>query len=304
MNLRVEVIEYLEYCTFRKSLSKNTMKAYRIDLRQFLEFVAGTTEPGKRQIEAYITDLHKQYQQRTIKRKLASIKAFYTYLEEEERIRENPFRKIRIKFKEKKTLPRIIPRKEIEQMLRSMYRTKPEGARRKTWLRDLSVVELCFATGARVGEISRIGAGNVNLDTGVIRIMGKGGRERDIHIGSESVLSLLRTYYEANREAIRRSGSFFVSQRGNRFSEQSIRLMMKKYAKQAGIERTITPHMFRHSFATYLIEAGADISYVKELLGHSSIRTTQIYIHLAAHKKAEILRELHPRNQMNIESAA
>ena len=99
MNLRVEVIEYLEYCTFRKSLSKNTMKAYRIDLRQFLEFVAGTTEPGKRQIEAYITDLHKQYQQRTIKRKLASIKAFYTYLEEEERIRENPFRKIRIKFK-------------------------------------------------------------------------------------------------------------------------------------------------------------------------------------------------------------
>ena len=166
--------------------------------------------------------------------------------------------------------------------------------------RDIAVVETLFATGARVSEISNIKKENINLNTGVIRIMGKGGKERYILIGERSVLELLKRYYEQNYENIKQSGYFFVNRDGERFSEQSIRLMIKRYAKNAGIERNITPHMFRHSFATYLIEEGVDISCVQRILGHSSIKTTQIYIHVASKKQAEILRDMHPRQYMKV----
>lgn len=133
--------------------------------------------------------------------------------------------------------------------------------------------------------------------------MGKGGKERLVQIGEQSICKLLNEYYETHKEAIQKSGYFFVNQRGGRFAEQSIRLMLKKYTKEAGIERNITPHMFRHSFATYLIEEGVDISCVQHILGHSSIKTTQIYIHVAARRQADILRRLHPRNRMHINVA-
>lgn len=113
-----------------------------------------------------------------------------------------------------------------------------------------------------------------------------------------SVLELLQKYFLQNEMAIRRSGYFFVNRNGKRYTEQSIRLMVKQYSRLAGIERNITPHMFRHSFATYLIEEGADISCVQPMLGHSSIKTTQIYVHVAAKMQAEILRNMHPRNRM------
>ena len=170
----------------------------------------------------------------------------------------------------------------------------------KYWLRDVAVIETLFATGARVSEVSNIRVDSVNLNTGLIRIMGKGGKERYIHIASAEILDFLKRYYDQNAAAIKKSGFFFVNSRGCRYTEQSIRLMLKKYTKLAGIDRNITPHMFRHSFATYLIEEGVDISCVQQILGHSSIKTTQIYIHVAAKIQAEILREMHPRNRMNI----
>ena len=117
-------------------------------------------------------------------------------------------------------------------------------------------------------------------------------------------LELLNRYYTENKEEIHACGYFFINKRKSRFTEQSIRLMLKKYTKQAKIERNITPHMFRNSFATYLIEEGVDVSCVQQILGHSSIKTTQIYIHIAAKKQAEILKELHPRNNMKIVGAA
>lgn len=170
-------------------------------------------------------------------------------------------------------------------------------------MRDLAVVEMFFATGARVYEVANIKIENMDLSSGIIRFMGKGGKERVIQIGSREVTVLLRQYYTENKEVIRRCGYFFVNQNGNRFSEQSIRRMLKQYTKSAGIERNITPHMFRHSFATYLIEEGVDVSCVQRILGHSSIKTTQIYIHIAAGTQADILRNMHPRNKMHIEAA-
>ena len=227
-------------------------------------------------------------------------------MEEEEIISCNPFRKIKVKFKETVTLPRIIPREEIEMLLNYMYDCLNENGLTgyKYKLRDIAVVEVLFATGARVYEISNIREDSVNLNSGQIRIMGKGGKERYVQISNSSVLAILKKYYTENEDEIKKSGSFFVNNRGNRYTEQSIRAMLKKYAKQAGIERNITPHMFRHSFATYLIEEGVDVSCVQQILGHSSIKTTQIYIHIAAKKQAEILKEMHPRNSMSIADVA
>ena len=305
MNLQKKMESYLEYCTYRKELDAKTVKAYRIDLNQFFSF-ACCGEPEKETIESYITDLHKKYKQKTVKRKIASVKAFYSYLEEEEVLEQNPFRKIKVKFKETIVLPRIIPREEIEQLLNYMYvyLNDLSGIGYKHGLRDAAVVELFFATGARVYEISNIRSESINLNSGLIRIMGKGGKERYIQISNEAVLEILRKYYAENEKDIKRSGYFFVNNRGNRYTEQSIRLMLKKYTKKAGIETKITPHMFRHSFATYLIEEGVDVSCVQQILGHSSIKTTQIYIHVAAKKQADILRELHPRNNMKIMNVA
>lgn len=305
MNLQDRVEQYLEYCIYRKELDFKTVKAYRIDLKQYFSFVC-CDDLEKETIESYITDLHKKYKQKTVKRKIASVKAFYSYLEEEEMLDQNPFRKIKVKFKETIVLPRIIPREEIEQLLNYMYTylNGLSGTRYKYGLRDVAVVELFFATGARVYEISNIRNDSINLNSGLIRIMGKGGKERYIQISNEAVLEILRKYYAENEKEIKKNGYFFVNNRGNRYTEQSIRLMLRKYTKKAGIETKITPHMFRHSFATYLIEEGVDVSCVQQILGHSSIKTTQIYIHVAAKKQADILRELHPRNNMNIVKVA
>lgn len=305
MRLQDKVVPYLEYCEYRKELDQHTLKAYRIDLRQYFAFVC-CDEPDKEKIEEYITELHKKYKQKTVKRKIASLKAYYNYLEEEEIIESNPFRKIKVKFKETLTLPRIIPREEIERLLNYMYDCLKEKVLSgyKYRLRDVAVVEVFFATGARVYEISNIREDSVNLNSGLIKIMGKGGKERYVQISNSSILAILKKYYAENESEIKKSGFFFINNRGNRYTEQSIRLMLKKYAKQAGIERNITPHMFRHSFATYLIEEGVDVSCVQQILGHSSIKTTQIYIHIAAKKQAEILREMHPRNRMRIAGVA
>lgn len=304
MKLKDKLEMYLEYCKYRKELDQKTLKAYCIDLRQFFEHV-GVDEPKKERIEAYITQLHQKYKQKTVKRKIASVKAFYNYLEEMELIVENPFHKIKVRFKEIITLPRIIPREEIEQLLNYMYKYLNEHkSSYKYILRDVAVVEAFFATGARVYEISNIREDCINLNTGLIRLMGKGGKERYVQISCPSILDVLKKYYAENKSAIKKSGYFFVNNRGNRYTEQSIRLMLKKYTKQAGIERKITPHMFRHSFATYLIEEGVDVSCVQQILGHSSIKTTQIYIHISAKKQADILKNLHPRNTMDIAGVA
>ena len=301
MNYKEQVKKYLEFCEFRKELDWNTLKAYRVDLKQFFVYIQEDM-PDKKKIEEYITELHKKYKQKTIKRKIASIKAYYNYLEECEIIDDSPFRKIRVKFKETTVLPRVIPREEIELLLNYMYSRENVNSDKtyKYWLRDIAVVETLFATGARVYEISHIKLDCINLNTGLIKIMGKGGKERYVQVADPEILDILKKYYEYNSEAIKISGFFFVNSRGNRYTEQSIRLMLKKYTKLAGITRNITPHMFRHSFATYLIEEEVDVTYVQQILGHSSIKTTQIYIHIAAKKQAEILREKHPRKLMNI----
>ncbi len=304
MNMIKEMEQYLEFCKYRKELNRNTLKAYRIDLEQYLSFIKKDFLL-KARIGEYITELHKKYKQKTVKRKIASIKAFYRYLEEEERLEgSNPFTKIRVKFKETESLPRIIPRNDIERLLNYMYDVMKQSGQEATIYRDLSVIEMFFATGARVYEISNLKIQDIDLDNGIIKLFGKGSKERYVQIGSPEVLEVVKEYYRLNQQEIDKSGFFFVNRQGKRFSEQSIRRMIRKYSCQAGISIHITPHMFRHSVATYLLEEGVDIMYIQKILGHSSIKTTQIYLHIASKKQMEILKERHPRNQMRIQRAA
>ena len=288
MDMMQEMGRYLEFCQYRKELNPNTLKAYRIDLKQYLSYIQNDILL-KSKIEEYITELHKKYKQKTVKRKIASIKAFYKYL---------------VKFKEAESLPRIIPRTDIEKLLNYMYTIIEHSGKLSAVYRDLSIVEMFFATGARVYEISNLKRQDIDLDNGIIKIFGKGSKERYVQIGNQEILQLMKEYYKRNREEIDESGFFFVNRRGKRFSEQSIRRMIRKYSKQAGISLPVTPHMFRHSVATYLLEEGVDIMYIQKILGHSSIKTTQIYLHIASKKQLEILKERHPRNQMRIRRAA
>ena len=299
MNMHDEVTRYLDFCQYRKELNRNTLKAYRIDLAQFQKFI-DDDYLARHKIENYITDLHMHYKQKTIKRKIASVKAFYQYLEEEEILPgNNPFHKIKVKFKETAVLPRIIPKTDIEHLLNHMYHLKA-SLTSPYILRDLAVIEILFATGARIYELTNLHLQDINLECGTIRLLGKGSKERYIQIANAEVLSILQEYQQQYQCIIEKSGYFFVNNRGLRFTEQSVRNMLKKYAKQAHISQHITPHLFRHSVATYLLEEGVDIVYIQQILGHSSLNTTRIYLHVSLQKQLEIIRDKHPRNSMQI----
>ena len=302
-DLQQWISQYFLDCQYQKGLDPKTIKAYRIDLAQFLELAGQKNFKFTRnEIMAYISRLHQQYKPKTIRRKIASIKAFFGYLEYEGLVQENPFSKLRIKLAIPVILPRTIPLSVISSILASAYQQK-ETARsqiqRDGTLRDIAVLELLFATGVRVSELCTLGYDDVRLEEGEIKIYGKGAKERFVQIANPNVLGALHCYQEAYKDVITQSGAFFVNRLHKPLSDQSVRSIVNKYCRLAGVESHITPHMFRHSFATLLLEEGVDIRYIQRLLGHSSILTTQIYTHVAGKKQRDILLEKHPRNKIH-----
>ena len=170
---------------------------------------------------------------------------------------------------------------------------------RKIVLRDIAVVETLFSTGLRISELCHLQNKYVDLRNGVLCIQGKGGKERYLQIGNSDVLSILNAYKKCFEEEIKEHGYFFVNRYGKPLSEQSARRMIHKYAQEIQAEINITPHMFRHSFATYLMEEDVNIRYIQKMLGHSSITTTQIYTYVTTEKEKKILQTKHPRNKMD-----
>ena len=302
-DLNILIEKYLLACQYHKGLNQKTIKAYRIDLQQF-SGQASEQWYSRDQISNYLVLLQQKYRVRSVKRKIASLKAFFNYLEYEELLPDNPFLKIRIKLNEPFLLPRTIPLPTIEQLLSQIYKdvdaSNSTKQQRMAAIRDAAVIELLFASGMRVSELCTLKPENINLSDGTIKIWGKGAKERILQVGNESVLAALRSYNDAYKTQIQMSKSFFVNRLGNSLSEQSVRFMIVKYADEAGITLHITPHMFRHSFATFLLEEDVDIRYIQRLLGHSSITTTQIYTHVTAKKQRDILYSKHPRNKLNI----
>lgn len=304
-NTETIVSDYLDYCQFQKRLDNKTLKAYRIDLRQFTGQLSTDSLPSisPDMLEAYIATLHKTFRPKTAKRKIASLKAFFHYLEYRDLIELNPFNKIHVKFREPVTLPKTIPLHIIEAFLSAMYEQKRlaiSAHQRKIILRDIAVIELLFATGMRISELCSLKPDAVNLYDRVILIYGKGSKERRIQIGNDDVAAILKEYQKEYSLDIQSCGYFFVNRLGHRLSDQSVRNMIQKYSSLASINLHITPHMFRHSFATCLLEADVDIRYIQEMLGHSSINVTQIYTHVAMSKQKDILMTKHPRKDFRV----
>lgn len=257
---------------------------------------------SKENIQGYIAWLHDDYAVRSVKRKIASLKAFFAYLSFEGALPDNPFAHIRIKLREPVLLPRAIQLATIDQLLTYLYSLQPCHSRstyaNRVLMRDVTILELLFATGMRISELCSLHTDDIDLIEGSVKIYGKGAKERLIQISNPNVLIALRNYADCWDDNIQTSNHFFLNRLGNPLSDQSVRYMIQKYCGQAGIPFHITPHMFRHSFATFLLEEDVDLRYIQHLLGHSSITTTQIYTHVTLKKQRDILTYKHPRNKL------
>lgn len=292
--------DFISYCMYHKKLSEKTIYAYKIDLIQYSFF---SDELSKQALWEYIEHLNKKYKPKTVKRKLATLKAFIHYLLLQDLIDFNPFDKIETSIREPLMLPKTIPLDVIEKILSFSYQQIAYAQTKyqtKCSVRNAAILELLFATGARVAEICTLHNEDIDLLGGSVKFFGKGSKERVISIENLSVIRILKKNHLLFKKEIDNSGYFFVNKFGRRATEQSVRNMINSYCKQCGIEIHITPHMFRHSFATLLLEEDVDIRYIQRMLGHSSITTTQIYTHVTSSKQKEILKTKHPRNKLNV----
>ena len=295
--------EYLRFCVNRKNLDRKTIKSYRIDLRQYTDYTDKNDIEwtDKCSIENYVEHLHARYKPKSVKRKIASLKAFFHYLEIEEKIEINPFHKIQIKYKEPFILPKTIPINSIISIINyayEQYKKATSSSSEKVALRNILILELLFATGMRISELCSLKSEQFDFNDYIIKIYGKGSKERLIQICNSNVQRIIDEYISS----IDTDGNdfFFINRLHNRLSEQSVRYMINDYAEHAQISQHITPHMFRHSFATLLLEEDVDIRYIQQMLGHSSISTTQIYTHTSIKKQRLILATKHPRNKFEI----
>lgn len=305
-SLENHIHTYLGYCKSQKRLDEKTLKAYRIDLAQFSSQIAETeiTSITPDILENYIATLHQKFKPKTVKRKIASLKALFHYFEYKELIDANPFNKIQVKFREPVILPKTIPLHTVEVFLKTIYTQRANAKtiyQKRITLRDAAVSEMLFATGMRISELCSLKVNDVNLYDGTILIYGKGSKERRLQIGNEDVIRILTAYKEEFLPEIQSCQHFFVNQTGRPLSDQSVRRMINKYTSLAAIDLHITPHMFRHTFATSLLEADVDIRYIQEMLGHSSINITEIYTHVAVAKQRDILTTKHPRRNFRVE---
>lgn len=291
-------VSYLEMCEYEKNLSPDTIKAYRIDLKQFLSF-AESREIGMNMINQYIKHLNQSYAPRTVKRKLASLRAFFHELEMSGIMQENPFEKLHIRIHTPQQLPRVIPNNIVQSLLQSAYDTYTP--QKITTLRDILVIELLFSTGIRVSELCELNMNTFQLQENKLRLLiqGKGRKERVIQITTPQLVAIAEKYCDIYSQEIQTTGFVFLNRCGRQLSPQSVRRIITKHLKKTQTAYHVTPHMFRHTFATALLEAGMDIRYIQSLLGHSSISTTQIYTHVTSYQQTILLAEKHPRSKMS-----
>ena len=212
---------------------------------------------------------------------------------------------MRIQIKESKRLPSVLNVTDVSKIFKSAYQLKTRISSQGSYsykeaVRDIAILELLFATGIRVSELCNLKAKNIGRNFSFIIVKGKGDKERIIQICNKETVLALKEYNVIFKDEIKQKGYFFINRLGNQISDQSVRFMIKKYSRLAGIEKKITPHTFRHTFATLLLEEGVDLIYIQHLLGHSSIMTTQIYTHVNQAKQKKILNTKHPRKKFNL----
>ena len=321
--------DFLNYLKFEKRFSEHTAKCYGADMSQFGEYLIGASEssptapepmsltghhggPGTvvatqaapkvdqlllavdvNAVRAYLAFLNeKQYSKATIARKLATLRSFYKFLVKRNRLSSNPVIAVRTPKQEKK-LPRFLEYEEVKRLLE----TPPMD----TWLgsRDKAILETLYSTGIRVSELVALNMDDIDFLGEVVHVRGKGKKERIAPIGS-SALQVIQHYMEFRNKRAQNNTNFdskvlFVNKHGRRLSTRSVRRKMDKYLKMAGLDPSISPHTLRHSFATHMLNNGADLRSVQELLGHQSLSTTQVYTHLSTTKLKEVYENAHPR---------
>ena len=300
-----EIIEeYLVKCKYQKNLDDKTIKAYKIDLMQFETFSRNKSDyMSKECIESFLSELQsKQYAVKTLKRKAASLKVFFSYLNDEEIVLLNPFNKIKIKLREPIVLPKTISMKNLSSLFNyiedNLEEVKIHSYKYKEIVRDRLILELLITTGIRVSELCNLKKDDVMFSMNIIKIYGKGSRERIIPIYYHTLIDSIQLYLDVFSEELIESEYFFLNKRKKRLSAQSVRNMLKKYCVLLNINQNITPHMFRHTFATMLLDQDVDCRYIQRILGHSSILTTQIYTHVTSNKLNQIMQYKNPRSKI------
>ena len=292
---------FLNYCRDERRMSTHTVRAYRMDLSRFGEFLSAYHRPialaalSKEHLRAYQQSLG-HLRPRTVCRRMAALRSFLFYAENEKLIAANPFEGFRLRLRIGRTLPRTLGHKTVERIFRTLYNqpTSTPAARLRK-LRAIAVVELLFGAGLRVGEVSHLSAERIDLDSESIRVNGKGSRERLVPIVSGELKSALSDYAQSRSLTKPDAPDFFVNQSGQRrLSEDAIRRTLHRLANAAGVGR-VTPHMFRHTFATLLLDRGVDLRVIQRLLGHSSIVTTTIYAQVSERSQRKALASANPR---------
>jgi integrase/recombinase XerD len=288
---------FLDYLSVEKGLSKNTLLAYRRDLGRYLDFLRGRCKISsldmvtrKEIMDFLLLERQRGLVPSSVSRALVAVRMLHRFLTQEGKISQDVTDVLETP-KLWKHLPEVLSLSEVETLIKSPNTRKPGG------LRDQAVLELMYATGLRASEVTALKTSRLNLEAGVLRIAGKGDKERIVPVGQVAQKSV-DTYLRKVRSAWVKNASedaLFVSRQGKRLSRQSVWGILKKYAKAAGIRKKIYPHILRHSFATHLLEGGADLRVVQELLGHSDISTTQIYTHVEKSRLKSIHQKFHPR---------
>lgn len=288
---------FYDYLTGVRHYSERTAEAYLHDLRDFKSFLesedfGGFTDVSRRVSKFYVSELADRYQPRSIARKISTLRSFYHYLVDEDKATTHPFLDIRLP-KAKKGLPKFVYPEEIEDILASIDTSKDKG------LRDYAIIETLYATGMRVGEMASLRTRDVDFAERVLVVHGKGAKDRRIPFG-ESLTDTLNMYMATTRASLLKKKDkdhrhMFVNMRGDAITTRGIRYAVNEVLKRAGSFLKVTPHTLRHTFASHLLSNGADLRSVQEMLGHSSISSTQIYTEISKKDLREKYMNAHPR---------
>lgn len=292
-----QLIDYLHYLTIERGLSQNTRKSYERDLKQYLSFLKEQNIADWQQVDRYVILNFLQQLQETGKasatsiRMVSSLRRFHQFLRQERYIDHDPMQHIDSP-KKKQKLPDTLSLKEVERLIET------PDTREALGIRDRAILEVMYATGLRVSELIGLKLNDLHLSMGLLQTTGKGDKERIVPLG-DLAIQWVETYLEESRPALTKKNPdeshLFVNNRGQGLSRQGIWKNLKGIVRTAGITKNVTPHTLRHSFATHLLENGADLRTVQELLGHTDISTTQIYTHITKKRMTEVYKQHFPR---------
>jgi tyrosine recombinase XerC len=286
---------FLLYLRAERNASAHTLRAYQHDLKAYNAFLTdkyprlGLDRSHRLIIRDYLAHLHEENAKRpTVLRAVAVLRAFYKFLMQEGLTTQTPFSGLPMPKREKR-LPRYLPEEEMRRLLEVPARSK-----RASSARDTALLELLYSSGLRVQELCQLNAEDIDLWGGMVRVFGKGGKERMVPVG-ETALKCIHAYLAARAPQGPRGSPLFLNPRGSRLSDRGARLVVSRWVREASVQQKVSPHSFRHSFATHLLGRGCDLKAVQEMLGHRNLATTQTYTHVTAEHLKKVYEKTHPR---------